>query len=254
MIKSVLNNSSNMKLFLIDSKNLEDDIYLFTFKPEKILMWTSGQQMVFTIASKHADSLGISRTLSIASAPFEKNILVLTHCSNQSSTFKTDLKNLKPGDSIEASEPFGDFVLTDSSKHHTLIASGVGIAPYRAMLLELDYHNLPLDCMLFYSHITEHFPFKALLDELVERHSNFSVYYTIDPKEIERGRIKEVVVGLADEPIYMSGIYIRKIATMLDHRDVKPKHLVHDGETSGQSPRQLIIQKEEKYLASMWGE
>ena len=63
-----------MQLKLVEKKNLEGDIYLFTFEPSMPLMWKAGQQMVFTLKHAEPDNLGITRTLSVASAPFEKNI------------------------------------------------------------------------------------------------------------------------------------------------------------------------------------
>jgi ferredoxin-NADP reductase len=243
-----------MKLTLINKKNLEDDIYLFTFRPEVSLMWRAGQQMVFTLASGNHDNLGNSRTLSIASAPFEKNVMVLTHCGEQASTFKTMLRQMGEGDEIEGDDPFGAFVIREPKKDYTLIAAGVGIAPFRSILMDLDYHNQPMNVMLFYSHVSEKFPFKKDIEELLERHANFKVFYTIDPTEVERGRIKEVLVGMADHPIYMSGIYVRKIATMLDYRDVSPRRTVHDGRGTELTRHQVKIQKDELCLASMWGE
>jgi len=243
-----------MQLSLIEKKNLEGDIYLFTFAPKEPLMWKAGQQMVFTLEHLNPDNLGIKRTLSIASAPFEKNIIVLTHCGEQASTFKKALKAMREGDTIEAGAPEGDFIIKDPEKQYTLIAAGVGIAAYRSMLMDLDYHNLPINITLIYSHTSENFPFKDEIEELLERHENFQVFYTIDPKEIDRGRIKEAVVGLDDNPVYMSGVYIRKIATMLDHRDVSPRRIVHDGRATAMTPRQEEIQAEETYLNSMLGE
>jgi ferredoxin-NADP reductase len=179
-----------MKLTLTDKKNLEGDIHLFTFTPEKLIMWKAGQQMVFTLPLTKPDNLGGSRTLSIASAPFEKNIVVLTHCGDLASSFKKALKDMRVGDEIEAGDPYGAFTIQNPTEDHTFIAAGVGIAPFRSILLDLDYHNQPLNCMLFYSHSTEKFPFKDEIEELLERHTNFKVFYTIDPNEIERGRIR----------------------------------------------------------------
>ena len=50
----------------------------------------------------------------------------------------------------------------------------------------------------------------------------------------------------------MSGIYIRKIATMLDSRDVAPQKVVHAGTTV--SSESEAARKEEEYLRSLWGE
>ncbi len=245
-----------MILTLLKKKSLDGDVYQFTFKPSKPLMWKAGQQMQITLPHEHVDNLGITRTLSIASAPFEENIILLTHCGIQSSSFKRALRDLEPGDTVEAGSPEGGFILENPHKKYTFIASGIGIAPYRAILMDLDYHNQPIDVVLIYSNSTDHFPFKNEIEELVERHHKLSVFYSVDPDEKERGRIKEMITGMEDNPIYMSGVYVRKIAAMFDGRDTHPKRVVHDGEVveSEEITRPGFVVAEEVELMSLWGE
>jgi len=254
MILSIRLTGGFMNLKLTAKTKIDGDIYLFTFQPPKPLLWKAGQQIVVTLPHPHPDDLGISRTFSIASAPFEKDIMVTTHCSPQASTFKKALRELREGDTVESSLPTGDFIMDHPEKEHLFIAAGVGIAPYRAILQDLDFHNQPLNITLMYSHRSEHFPFKEEIEELLERHPEFKVYYTIDPTEIERGRIKEKIANLEDLPIYMSGIYIRKITNMLNHHDVSTQRTLHSAHATPVTSRQREIQQEEGYLSGFWGE
>ncbi|HEX7370698.1 MAG TPA: FAD-binding oxidoreductase [Rhodanobacteraceae bacterium] len=50
------------------------------------------------------------------------------------------LENLQPGGEIEASGPYGRFCLMpdDANQRYLLIATGTGVAPYRAMLPEIE--------------------------------------------------------------------------------------------------------------------
>lgn len=240
-----------MKIQLLEKENVEGNIWAFTFEPPLPLVWKAGQQMVVTLNHPHPDNLGIKRTLSIATAPFEEKIMFLTHCDRHSSSFKQALLALEKGDTVEVSDAQGDFVITDPTKEYTFVAAGVGIAPFRAMLMDLDYHNQPINILLIYSHTSQNFLFKDEIEELVERHANFKVFYNIDPTEKERGRIKEAIVGREGHPIYMSGIYIRKIATMFDSRDTSPRHLVHEGQAV--SARQNIGEDEVDGLISLMG-
>ena len=50
------------------------------------------------------------------------------------------LENLQPGEEIEASGPFGRFCLMgdDANQRYLLIATGTGVAPYRAMLPHIE--------------------------------------------------------------------------------------------------------------------
>ena len=241
-----------MNLILKTRQSLGGDLYLFTFQPTKPITWRAGQQVCLTVEHEAPDPLGKSRYFSIASAPFEHDILILTHCNSRASTFKKALLALQPGETVTAQAPDGNFVITHAEKEYTLIAAGVGIAPYRAMLLELDHLHIPITCTLLYSHTSTKFPFKEELETLLKRNPGFKIFYTIDPGQLDRGGVKEIVTGLENSPIYMSGIYIRKIATMLDSRDVAPQKVVHAGTTV--SSESEAARKEEEYLRSLWGE
>jgi ferredoxin-NADP reductase len=243
-----------MKLTLIDKKTLQQEVYLHTFEPERPLSWKAGQQMHFNLKHPIPDNLGTRRVFSIASAPFEKNVMVLTRCSPQGSTFKRFWRAIQIGESIEADLPFGDFVIQDPKKEYTLIASGIGIAPYRSMLMDMDQRGLSINATLLYTDNSEHFPFKEDIEALLRHHPRFQVFYATDPAEEEHGRIKEVLDGMEDHPIYMSGIYIRKIATMLDGKDLAPVSTVHAGQATLMARRQEEIRSEERSLVGMWGE
>ena len=229
-----------MLLTLLNKQHLDDDIYLFTFKPQQALSWKAGQEIELTVKHAKPDNLGITRTFSIASAPFEKNILIITHCADNASTFKQALHKKQIGETVEASQPWGEFVIDDPKKEYTFVAAGVGISPYRAILMDLDYHNLPINVTLIYSHTSGNFPFKEEIEELLDRQPHFQVFYNIDPQQIERPHIKEEV-GKVKAPIFMSGIHLRKIENLLS-----PTH-----ETI--SPQENYCE-EDRYLRSLWGE
>lgn len=53
------------------------------------------------------------------------------------------LSSLAPGECVQASGPYGRFVLFDTDKNarYLLVATGTGVTPYRAMLPELIRHH-----------------------------------------------------------------------------------------------------------------
>ena len=81
----------------------------------------------------------LHRSYSIANAPNQNNILELACSYVEGGLASNLLFNLKPGDSIEASGPFGLFILKQEEKpsRYILIATGTGIAPYRSMISDL---------------------------------------------------------------------------------------------------------------------
>ncbi len=99
-------------------------------------------------AGQHV-SLGIrgdfqSREYSIYSSENEEFMEVLVK-EVQDGYFSPRLKNLKPGQELEVSGPFGNFKIEEAENkevHHVFIASGSGIAPFRSMVKshpELSY-------------------------------------------------------------------------------------------------------------------
>lgn len=79
------------------------------------------------------------RSYSIANVPEQNNTLELACSYVEGGLGSSLLFNLKPGDSIEASGPFGLFVLKgeENPSRYILIATGTGIAPYRSMINDL---------------------------------------------------------------------------------------------------------------------
>lgn len=233
-----------MQLTLLEKKLEQGDIYSFTFESDRPVVWKAGQHMVFTLEHPDPDNLGTHRIFTIATAPFEKHIKFLTHCSDQASTFKRALRQMEPGATLEATDPQGEFVMPDPAKHYTFVAAGVGISPFRAMLADLDYHNLPINVTLIYSNNSDQFLFKDEIEELLTRHPGFSVFYNVDPGQIERGRIKEQITSDGDEHIYMSGVYVQKIASMLAPAEQAP---------APTDDRERLIADEDSYLHGFLG-
>jgi ferredoxin-NADP reductase len=94
------------------------------------------RQFFFCYVLNHPnpDDRGVERLFSIASAPHEKHVMLTRRFVPKSSSFKKALKNLGPGDAIEAHDLEGDFVVDDSEKTFVFIAGGIGITLFRAIL------------------------------------------------------------------------------------------------------------------------
>ncbi len=82
-----------------------------------------------------ADGKAIHRSYSIASAPRAGDTLDIAVAPVAGGRATAYLFNLKPGDEVQASGPFGRFVLRDDPPcRYVLVGTGTGITPYRAML------------------------------------------------------------------------------------------------------------------------
>jgi ferredoxin-NADP reductase len=94
----------------------------------------------------------VQRSYSVATPP--GNGLIEVAVSPVKNGLATDLLfGLKPGDLIDASGPYGRFVLRDDPPcRYVLAGTGTGVTPYRAMLPELDRRlatgNFQVDLLL----------------------------------------------------------------------------------------------------------
>jgi ferredoxin-NADP reductase len=162
-----------MKFTLSATKQEANDTFSFIFAPEQPLQWKAGQLLRYVLNHPNPDDRGVERFFSIASAPHEKHVTLTTRFASKTSSFKKALKNFRPGDAIEAHDLEGDFVVDDSKKTFVFIAGGIGITPFRAILLDLDYNKKPLNVQLLYANRDNDFPYRKELDALRGRHPEF---------------------------------------------------------------------------------
>lgn len=195
-----------MKLQLSKVKNELTDVRTFIFEPPQPLTWQPGQYMHYVLEHPEADDRGVERWFTIAAAPYEKHIQITTRlASDHGSSFKRALIKLQPGDEIEADGPKGKFVLDDPVKQHIFIAGGIGITPFRAMLLQLDHDKQPINVDLLYANRNDNFVFDKELMNLADHHPQFKIHKFVDPARIETKDIKAVAAKLDDPEYYVSG-------------------------------------------------
>src|SRR5712691_9034012 len=182
-----------MKLELSATKQEASETFSFIFAPEEPLQWKAGQLLRYVLDHPDPDDRGVERFFTIASAPHEKHVMLTTRFAAKSSSFKKALRRLRPGDAIEAHDLEGDFVVDDPEKTFVFIAGGIGITPYRAILLDLDYNKKPLNVQLLYANHDNDFPYRKELDALEGRHPEFRIDYVVSPNRIDEKSIPQLV-------------------------------------------------------------
>lgn len=114
------------------------------------------------------------RAFSIASAPFEENVVTATRISD--STFKQTLKDYSPGTELKFDMPRGDFTLHENEKTPAVfIIGGIGITPVRSIIAQATNDKLPHKLTLLYSNKTR--SDAAFMDDLqsyAEKNPNFT--------------------------------------------------------------------------------
>lgn len=123
-----------------------------SFRPRRPVRFAAGQFMELTLPHHGPDLRGLRRTFSIASAPGGDVVKFGIRISERSSSFKTALLALKPGQTVTATAIGGDFVLPkDSAKPVLLVAGGIGITPYVSHLAHMEADGSARDAVVVYT-------------------------------------------------------------------------------------------------------
>ncbi len=110
-----------------------------------------------------SDPEGHTRALTLASAPSEQQLMVATRLRD--TAFKRMLTEMPIGTSIDREGPFGQLTLpSEDSRTIVFLAGGIGITPFRSMLVEAAHHKISHRLILIYSN--RHPKDAAFLNEL----------------------------------------------------------------------------------------
>jgi ferredoxin-NADP reductase len=144
----------------------------FDFKP--------GQSTDITLIDPpETDAEGNTRTFSIASSPFENQLMFTTRMRD--TAFKRSLKNAPMGASVQMAAPMGSFTLhKNAAKPAVFLAGGIGITPFLSIVRQADHDRLPQKSHLFYSNRRpEDAAFLEALRVLDEGNPNFQLICTM---------------------------------------------------------------------------
>lgn len=220
-----------MKLVLTEKRPETEGVMSFTFRSATPLKWQAGQFLHYSLPHSGADDRGITRYFTIASAPFEGQVMLTTRfAAERSSTFKHALRELPLGAAVEVGDPDGDFVIGDPADEHVFIAGGIGITPFRAILLDLDHRGLPINATLLYANRTPDFVYKAEIDRLAARHPGLVVRYLVSPERVTQSSIRAVSPDLAKPTFHVSGPepFVEAVGSMLSGLRVPDAQMKRD--------------------------
>jgi ferredoxin-NADP reductase len=137
---------------LIARTEVAEGTLAFTLARPAGFNFTAGQYITITLpAPLYTDAKGNSRTFSIASAPQEAGGLTFA-TRMTGSALKRSLAEMPLGSPVSIFGPAGDFVLpADATLPVVCIAGGIGITPFRSMILDAAARRLPHQITLIYS-------------------------------------------------------------------------------------------------------
>lgn len=119
---------------VVSTVNLCDNVKHITFKPQREARFEFTPGQFIMIHFPNDEGVELNRSYSIASIPGEDEGYALCVKRVDFGKGSTLLHNLKVGDTIKTSGPFGRFTLRDADPEHLfMVATGTGIAPFRSM-------------------------------------------------------------------------------------------------------------------------
>lgn len=202
---NMLRYNYSMQLQLIEKKQITPDTITFLFRPDMPLSWIPGQFLRYRIPLASPDERGENRFFSIASAPYEGHVNLTTKfMPEKGSAFKSQLQKLEIGQSIEGFGPSGKFIIDDPRRQYVFIAGGIGITPFRAILMDLDHNGSPLNVNLLYANRTKDALFKDEFEALAKKHKEFKINYIVSDEPVNDEMISDnvrILPGKIDQTI-----------------------------------------------------
>lgn len=163
---------------ILDIRKLTSDVTEFVFRPteKQPLSFQAGQYVMFVRPIQEGESKPLIRAYSIASPPYQGEQFSVVANLVPDGRFTPWLFSLKKGDYLTMRGPKGQFVLSpQKEREYYFIATGTGIAPLRAMILELFHQGTSQAITLLWGLRSEKdLYFQNELDQLAQAHANFS--------------------------------------------------------------------------------
>lgn len=206
------------KTKLVKKEEVAEGTMAFYLEKPEGFEFTAGQYMTVSLLNPpETDNEGNSRFFSVASAPYENNLMFATRMRN--TAFKRVLKNLPIGSEIKIDGPEGSFYLPEKSLQPIVfLIGGIGITPVFSMLKNASQKKLPHKLFLFYSNKRpEDATFLKELQNLEKENASFKLIATMTEMHgsaqswqgetgfITKEMIKKHISDLNSPVYYMSG-------------------------------------------------
>jgi len=167
-----------MKARVVEFHDIAPEVRHFVFEVPEVqqLNFKPGQFVSF---NETLNGKKITRPYSIVSLP-DGNRFELCLNLVQGGVFTPHLFEMKRGDSIEMSAPLGFFIVRDPAKEAVFIATGTGIAPFRAMAPGYLSHPHARQLTLIFGVRQEHtIYYRDDFEALARQHSGFRFWPTL---------------------------------------------------------------------------
>ena len=177
------------KTILRRKEEIADGTMAFHFEKPGGFVFKAGQFGDFTLINpRETDAEGNIRGFSLASAPYEADLMIATRMRD--TAFKRVLRTLEIGTEVSLDAPYGSFTLHNNPRTAAVfLTGGIGVTPVRSIVLQAAHDNLPHKIFLFDSNRRpEDAAFLNQLMEAQEKNPNYTFVGTMT--EMEKSRQK----------------------------------------------------------------
>jgi len=223
---------------LMDIRKIGPDVCHFVFQVQDAptFAYVPGQFVSFTA---EIGGSPITRAYSMVSPPSGRFFEL---CLNRvaEGKFSPFLFDRKPGDEIEMTGPWGSFIFRQPLQDSILVATGTGVAPFRAMLQD----RLPRDTahqfsLIFGVRYEQGLLYREDFEELARRHPHFRFWPTLSRPGSDwkgrRGHVQEHLFEAIGDRRDVN-VFICGLKAMVD--DVRPRL-----KAEGFDRKQIIYEK-----------
>lgn len=191
---------------LLVKRDIAEGTAAFWFAKPTGYNFVAGQHTAWQLINPpETDAEGDSREFSFASAPHEDFLMIASRMRD--TAFKRVLHNLPIGTEIEIEEPEGGFVLhSDSSRPAIFLAGGIGITPFRSIVVDAAFRKLSHKIFLFSSNRQpKDAPLLEELKNLANPNYEFIPVFTDQTGHLTMEQIKENTNNISNPVYYIAG-------------------------------------------------
>lgn len=213
---------------LLEKKIAAKDTPVFVLEKPRDFIYQAGQYVSLIVPQLvAANPREATRSMSLASAPSEDTLMIAMRMGP--SAYKQALNAMRPNDTLEIRGPLGVLVPHAGDASAVYIAGGIGIAPFRGMILEQRAKGWPYPVTLMYANrYSEEAAFLAELQRL--ENERFKLIPIMTREEHWRGEcthcdaamIKKYVDDIHASRYYIVGLpnMVTEVAMMLNEMGV----------------------------------
>lgn len=203
------------RLEFVSREDVDAGAVALHFRPHRPPGFRAGQHGLWAVPR------GGIKPFTVASAPGEELVTLATSLESRSRT-KLALAALTPGSSVRLIGPLSSFVLDEAAPSVVMLAQGLGITPFRAMLSQLGITGATVATTLV--HVGPGHPYRADTEGTAKE-----AYYPTS-REAFTAHIDAVALQQPDATFMISGkpAFVSSTAGLLTHRGIAPSRIRRD--------------------------